>query len=97
MSEPSRSQAPANARVLHLLEHLASQLDRGPVHGLVAECDALIVDCLEHQRRRTEPSAPSRRELLALMKLLAAAGAHEQAVILREIRRVLGRLDAVAA
>lgn len=101
MSEPIRSQVPASTRILHLLEYIAAQLDRGPdrgpVHELVAECDALIVECLEHQTRKTEPSVPSRRELLALTRLLATAGVHEHAVILREIRRALGRLDAVAA
>ena len=97
MSEPIRSQVAASTRILHLLEYIAAQLDRGPVHGLVAECDALIVECLEHETRKTEPSIPSRRELLALTRLLATAGVHEHAVILREIRRALGRLDAVAA
>ena len=75
------------------LERIASELGHGAVDELVAECDATIVRCLESARRQSEPQRSEERELRALATLLELSAPHERALLLREIRRVLRRLD----
>jgi len=75
------------------LERIASELGHGGVDDLIAECDATIVRCLESARRQSEPPRSEERELRALATLLELSAPHERPLLLREIRRVLRRVE----
>jgi hypothetical protein len=65
-----------------------------PLSDVVAECNAALELCLETQRasRVRESSVTARDELRRLARLLTVVEAPDAAIVLRQIRRVLGRL-----
>jgi len=86
--------------VMSLLERLIANLDAphsenlGP---LLHACDAALEAALEAARAHArEPSSPDGRELAWLVELLLTAEPRSIIGVLRQIRRVLGRIDACA-
>lgn len=77
-----------------LLSRIADHLDRGPVHELVSECEEALGTCLAHERPAAEPGRPGHSELVSLIAMLSSAAPHDRVSFMRQIRRLLGRLDA---
>jgi hypothetical protein len=67
-----------------------------PLHGAVARCNASIEHCLESERDRDRDAtlASATDELKRLSGLLTKVDPAELPMVLRQIRRVLGRFDA---
>jgi hypothetical protein len=69
------------------------------LYDAVARCNAALESCLEAQRERQarereDPAAAARDDLMRLAQLLTAVDRADAALVMRQIRRVLGRLDA---
>jgi len=84
--------------VARLLANLIAKLDTAPrseILCLLAKaCDAAIETSLEGSHLRpAEPAPPTRSELASLLELLVAVDCREAIGVLRQIRRVIGRLD----
>lgn len=81
-----------------VVTHLETTADQ-PMPGAVAECNAVLETCLE--ARREAPGRGStvaaREELRRLARLLKVVEPPDSVLVLRQIRRVLGRFDASAA
>jgi hypothetical protein len=85
-----------------LMIDVAAQFDPQrprPQPDMVAECNAVIEGCLEvHRPSDREASlVAAKDELRRLAKLLTIVDIADVAMVLRQIRRVLGRFDALAA
>ena len=81
--------------VVACLDASADQL----LYDAVARCNAALESCLEAQREREarereDPAAAARGELMRLVQLLTAVDRADAALVMRQIRRVLGRFDA---
>lgn len=92
---------PAIGQLASLMIDVAAQFDpqrpRQPVPDMVAECNAVIEGCLEaHRPSDRESITAARDELRRLAKLLTIVDTADIAMVLRQIRRVLGRFDALA-
>jgi len=94
-------------RLAALVIDVATQLDtsldtstsRQPLPTVVAECAEVLEGCLQAQReaaRRDESMTGAKDELRRLARLLTTVDRADLAIVLRQIRRVLGRLDVVA-
>ena len=71
-----------------------------PLSKVVAECNAALENCLEAQRdsrERDESAMASADELKRLARLLMIVDRSDAVIIMRQIRRVLGRFDSVDA
>jgi hypothetical protein len=99
---PDRVGSPVGA-LEALVEEVVAGLEARPVDeplcAVVARCNVALEDYLERERQRDaeardgdDPLA-SRDELRRLLRLLRAADRAEQPLVVRAIRRVLGRLD----
>ena len=81
-----------------VVTHLETNADQ-PLPGAVAECNAVLETCLE--ARREAPgrgsTAAARDELRRLARLLKVVEPPDSVLVLRQIRRVLGRFDSCAA
>jgi hypothetical protein len=89
-------------RLADLVEGVVTHLERTadqPLPGAVAECNAVLESCLE--ARRDAPGRGStvtaRDELRRLARLLKVVEQPDSVLVLRQIRRVLGRFDACGA
>jgi ribosomal protein L29 len=83
--------------VNELVAHLELPADE-LLYDAVARCNAALESCLEAQREREarereDPIAALRDELTRLAQLLAADRS-DAVLVMRQIRRVLGRFDA---
>jgi hypothetical protein len=70
---------------------------REPLHNVIAECNAALEGCLEAQRDfcdRDESVMTASDELKRLARLLMVVDPTDTIIIMRQIRRVLGRFDA---
>lgn len=94
-------------RLAALVIDVATQLDtsldtstsRMPLPTAVAECTEVLEGCLQAQRdaaARDESMTTSKDELRRLARLLTTVDRADLAIVLRQIRRVLGRFDVVA-
>jgi hypothetical protein len=81
-----------------VVTHLETTADQ-PLPGAVAECNAALEMCLE--ARREAPGRGStvaaRDELRRLARLLKVVEQPDSVLVLRQIRRVLGRFDSCGA
>jgi hypothetical protein len=81
-----------------VVSHLETTSDQ-PAPGAVAECNAALEVCLE--ARRDAPGRGSvraaRDELRRLARLLKVVEHPDSVLVLRQIRRVLGRFDSCGA
>jgi len=81
-----------------VVTHLETTADQ-PAPGAVAECNAALEVCLE--ARREAPGRGSvgaaRDELRRLARLLKVVEQQDSVLVLRQIRRVLGRFDSCGA
>jgi hypothetical protein len=67
-----------------------------PLRGVVARCNASLEDCLASERERREHDAgagSARDDLKRLARLLAEVEPADAPMVMRQIRRVLGRFD----
>ena len=82
--------------VVALADNLEAPQARADVPSAIAECNHMLEICLEAQRaereQRQAPRATS-EELKRLVELLPAVDRADVALVLRQIRRVLGRFD----
>ena len=92
----------ALGRLADLVEGVVSQLEIRAdqlAPGAVAECNAALEICLE--ARREAPGRGSvvaaRDELRRLARLLKVVEHQDSVLVLRQIRRVLGRFDSCGA
>jgi hypothetical protein len=78
-----------------IVTRLERQGDDPPLYGAVAECNAALEVCLEAQResrvRESVVTAPD--ELKRLARLLTMVEVADAVIVMRQIRRVLGRFD----
>lgn len=96
--------APAIGQLAALVGDVVSQLERSPrgrpLQMMVAECNAALEGWLEAQRDprdREDHETTASDDLNRLVGLLAVADRTEVVVIMRQIRRVLGRFDVCGA
>jgi hypothetical protein len=99
-----RSPAGAADRVIGDLASLVGQvvacLDTRAdelLYEAVSRCNGALENYLEVQREREtreDPAAAARDELMRLAHLLTAVDRADAAIVMRQIRRVLGRFDA---
>jgi len=86
-------------RLASLVIDVATQLDTAPGTAplpVVAECTEVLEDCLQAQRDARgldESMMATKDELKRLARLLTVVDRADLAIVLRQIRRVLGRLD----
>jgi hypothetical protein len=83
--------------VRDVIRHLEAPGPHEPLRGVVAKCNASLENCLESERERREGDASAgsaRDELKRLVALLAKVEPADAAMVMRQIRRVLGRFDA---
>src|SRR5262249_35350361 len=88
-------------RAVSLLSALVFRLDApsriGASRALVRDCATALEECIEARRSRsedTEPAAPSATVLARLVRLLSVADPGQSIIVMQQIHRVLGRLDA---
>ena len=70
-----------------------------PLQGAVARCNASLEHCLETQRELRDRDASvgtAKDELKRLAGLLVEVDPADAAMIMRQIRRILGRFDTAA-
>lgn len=87
---------PALVGLAAQIDSVVRCLDGGSAGSLDAaldRCNAALESCLETARGRATAQAPAQDELRELALLLVADVA-DAAVVMRRIRRVLGRIDA---
>lgn len=65
-----------------------------PLHAIVAQCNLELEACLEVHRERESTAVTAQDELRWLVRLLRAERA-DPTPVMRRIRRVLGRIDAL--
>jgi hypothetical protein len=95
---PERPESRALMRVASLVEEVIACLDAPvgePLKTAVARCNAELESCLEAQREQETHASP-KDELRGLARQLASEPADTR-VIMRRIRRVLGRVDGHSA
>lgn len=84
--------------VRDVVRHLESAAAREPLHGAVARCNANLEQSLETQRDARDRDASlveAREELKRLARLLTVVDPADVTMVMRQIRRVLGRFDSV--
>jgi hypothetical protein len=98
------ARAPAIGQLAALVGDVVSRLEATtegkPLHQVVAECNAALEGCLEAQRdsrSREDREDTARDDLKRLARLLTIVDRADVAFVMRQIRRVLGRFDAIAA
>jgi len=91
-------------RVAALVGDVVAQLETPsvgePLHQMVAECNAILERCLEAHREvrdREDLAMSAKDELKRLARLLTVVDRADTFVIMRQIRRVLGRFDTCTA
>jgi ATP-dependent helicase YprA (DUF1998 family) len=95
--------ARAIARLARMVDDVVECLETSatiaPLSDVVAECNAALERCLETQRgsRIRESSVTARDELERLASLLRVVDPRDAAIVMRQIRRVLGRLTSCGA
>ncbi len=94
----------AIGRLASLVGNVVSNLETPSVHEplskVVAECNAALEGCLEAQRDlgdRDEVMMTASDELKRLARLLMVVDRTDVVIIMRQIRRVLGRFDTADA
>lgn len=98
-----RAPAPAIGQLADLVWDVVDQLETPshcePLGLVVAECNAALEGCLETERaaREVEDRVASTDELRRLARLLTVVDPADASLVMRQIRRVLARLDAVGA
>ncbi|HET9627492.1 MAG TPA: hypothetical protein VFP84_39315 [Kofleriaceae bacterium] len=83
-------------RLPPLVEDVVACLDStsDALASAVVACNAALEHCLESARgRRDDHTANARDDLQRLLRLLAIVERDDVPFVLRQIRRVLGRLD----
>lgn len=92
----ARTHAPLATLVGEVAACLGGSSD-GALAAAVERCNAALETALEGQRPvpRAEDPAALREELRGLARLLVAADRGDAPLVMRQIRRVLGRLDAL--
>lgn len=98
---PERPEPRALARVVSLVEEVIACLDAPsldqPLRATVAQCNAELESCLEAERERArDGAAPSAQDELRRLARQLVSDRADTTVIMRRIRRVLGRVDAHA-
>jgi hypothetical protein len=89
----------AIGRLASLVGDVVAQLEtpsEEALYGAIAECNAALEVCLELQRDvgdRDDLAATARDDLKRLSRLLMVAERADVPFVMRQIRRVLGRLD----
>jgi hypothetical protein len=84
--------------VRDVVRHLEAPAAREPLYGAVARCNASLEHCLEIQRNDRDREASlsaAREELKRLSRLLTIVDPADVTMVMRQIRRVLGRFDSV--
>jgi hypothetical protein len=85
------------SRLANQLKHLIVQLDTSPcpdvLHPLLTDCTAAIEESLDVARDRERDPMPPTSELAWLTEMMLISEPREVVGVLRQIRRVLGRLD----
>lgn len=91
----------AIGRLASLVGNVVNNLERPSIHEplskVVAECNEALEQCLEAQRDAHDDDDSVRtasHELKRLARLLMVAERADVAIVIRQIRRVLGRFDA---
>ncbi len=81
-----------------VVTHLETTADQ-PLPGAVAECNAALEICLEARREGPNrgSTVAARDELRRLARLLKVVEHPDAVLVLRQIRRVLGRFDSCRA
>jgi len=94
----------AIGRLASLVGNVVTNLETPSVHEplskVVAECNAALEVCLEAQRDfgdRDEATMTASDELKRLARLLMVVDRTDVVIIMRQIRRVLGRFDTADA
>jgi hypothetical protein len=92
--DPSRGFAHLATLVDDVVLRLESSAVKAPLCDVVAECNAALELCLDAQRatRVRESSVTAHDELKRLARLLTVVEVPDAAIVMRQIRRVLGRL-----
>jgi hypothetical protein len=88
-------------RLASLVGNVVTSLETSSVHGhlskAVAECNTALEACLEAQRDfcdSEESAITASDELKRLARLLTVVDRADVVIVMRQIRRVLGRVDA---
>ena len=91
--DPELALAELMRDVRDVIRHLEAAGE--PMHGAVARCNAAIEHCLESRRDRDRDVTPAgaKDELKRLSALLTKVDPAEVPMVMRQIRRVLGRFD----
>lgn len=92
---PDRTIGRLATLVTQVVECLDASADE-VLYAAVARCNAALEAYLEAQREREareDPAAVTRDELVRLAQLLTAVDRADAALVMRQIRRVLGRFD----
>jgi hypothetical protein len=87
-------------RLASLVHEVANQVEppraREPLPAVIAECAEVLEGCLQAQRDavgRDESMMTTKDELARLARLLTVVDRADLGIVLRQIRRVLGRFD----
>lgn len=95
-STPAPPDSRGLTRLADLVEAVVACLDLPvdePLHAVVAECNAELEACLEVEREHEPTAASAQDELRWLVRQLRSERA-DTTLVMRRIRRVLGRVDA---
>lgn len=88
----------ALGRLTALIGEVIAGLERPtsgePFHAVVARCNSALEACLEAERERQPPVTSARDELQRLLRQLTSGDDADLMQVMRQIRCVLGRLDA---
>jgi hypothetical protein len=100
---PPREPEPRLADLMRDVREVIRHLDdpgapgtHEPLRGVVARCNASLEDCLDTEREhrdRDSSAGAAKDELKRLAGLLAKVESADAAMVMRQIRRVLGRFD----
>jgi hypothetical protein len=97
---PDRSIGRVASLVGNVVANLETPSFHEPLSRAVAECNAALEGCLEAQRDYGDHDAAvitAADELKRLVRLLTVVDHTDAIIIMRQIRRVLGRFDTVDA
>lgn len=83
-------------RLQRLIAELDATASPDALPSLLHDCNAAIETSLELARYREREPVPPARELTSLAAMILTAEPCEVTGLMRQIRRVIGRLDAVA-
>jgi hypothetical protein len=104
VSRSSQENNRAIGRLASLVGNVVANLEAPSFHKqlneVVAECNAALEVCLEAQRDasdRDESVMTAAEELKQLARLLTVVDRADAVIIMRQIRRILGRCDVASA